>query len=248
MDPVSSDTPLMIACRTGKVEVVQFCLKNGAKNDPHPEFGQTALHAAVAANQFTCAKAILEEAACSQADSMIANLTDPRLQTPLHVACTEGSEEICILLLNHGASVNEVDVGGMSCIHLSAQAGHKACLALLLDHGADELIGSVDLAGNTALHLAAANGHIGCVRLLVESAADVTSKNYAGLTPYMLCTKRGHHQIGLVLLKYHDPTSTQQQQVNTPRKGSVDSQVSSRFDALSSSSLAGSIIDRKAKQ
>eukprot|EP01031_Cornospumella_fuschlensis_P006932 gene6932-8612_t len=44
--PTSTDSPLMIACRRGHTDVVRICLDFGAKNDPHPDFGQTALHAA----------------------------------------------------------------------------------------------------------------------------------------------------------------------------------------------------------
>ena len=251
MDPVSSDTPLMLACRAGKTDVVSYCLQHGAKNDPHPDFGQTALHAAVSAGHFGCARIILDEAAMSSADSMIANLTDPRLQTPLHVACSQGAEEIAVLLLNHGASVSEMDVGGMTCLHLCCQAGHKTCLALILDHGGDDLISSVDLAGNTALHLAAANGHISCVRLLVETAADVNVKNYAGLTPYMLSSKRGHHQIGLMLLKYHDSDASKDKETS---KTALAVQSSSRLlspgtsRSVSSASIVGSIVDRNSKK
>jgi len=49
MDPSSADTPMIIGCRTGSAEVVKLCLDYGGSNDPHPTFGQTALHAAVAA-------------------------------------------------------------------------------------------------------------------------------------------------------------------------------------------------------
>jgi hypothetical protein len=43
MDSASGDTPLMLACRLGHEEMVAICLSYGAKNDPHPSFGQTAL-------------------------------------------------------------------------------------------------------------------------------------------------------------------------------------------------------------
>ena len=43
MDSASGDTPLMLACRLGHDEMAAICLRHGAKNDPHPSFGQTAL-------------------------------------------------------------------------------------------------------------------------------------------------------------------------------------------------------------
>jgi hypothetical protein len=48
------------------LSVVQTCLDLGAKNDPHPSFGQTALQAAVAHCRLEIVDLILTEAAKSQ--------------------------------------------------------------------------------------------------------------------------------------------------------------------------------------
>ena len=206
MDPNSSDTVLMTACRTGREDIVKYCLQNGAKNDPHPDFGQTALHAAVSSGQFACTHVLLEEAAGSGAADMICNLTDPRGQTALHIACSMGHEELCILLLNHGSAITMPDCNGMTALHLACVGGHKACLALLMDHGGDVLIDQSDVDGNTPLHLAAKYGSIACTRLLLETAANVNIRNAAGQTPYALSSQSGQHQIGLLLLKYMSST------------------------------------------
>ena len=218
MDPASSDTVLMMACRTGHEEMVRYCLHHGAKNDPHPDFGQTALHAAVSSGQFSCARILLEEAADSGAAGLIANLTDPRGQTALHVASSMGHEELVILLLHHGSIVNTVDCQGNTALHLACMGGHKACLAVLMDHGGDELIDQPDLNGNTALHLAAHNGSIACSRLLLETAANVVARNAEGLTPYAVSSRAGQHQIGLLLLKYHDNTPALEKAVESERE------------------------------
>lgn len=63
MEPGTGDTPLMIACRRGDALGVRICLQHGAKNDPHPEFGQTALHAGVDAMQIDGVRVLLEAAA-----------------------------------------------------------------------------------------------------------------------------------------------------------------------------------------
>ncbi len=62
VEPVTTDSPLMIACRRGHHDIVRLCLDYGAKNDPHPEFGHTALHAAVLSSQVRCAEIILKVA------------------------------------------------------------------------------------------------------------------------------------------------------------------------------------------
>ena len=66
----------MIACKHGYDKMVSLCLQYGAKNDPHPEFGQTALHIAVECNQLACAEVLLVAAQKSEADHIIANLAD----------------------------------------------------------------------------------------------------------------------------------------------------------------------------
>ena len=79
MEPGTADTPLLIACREGNADMVRLCLNFGAKNDPHPDFGQTAMHAAVAEGRVAAAAVLLKAAAASQADAVICNLTDPKV-------------------------------------------------------------------------------------------------------------------------------------------------------------------------
>jgi len=79
MEPGTADTPLLIACRQGHADMVRLCLNFGAKNDPHPDFGQTAMHAAVSEGQMAAAAVLLKAAAASQADAVICNLTDPKV-------------------------------------------------------------------------------------------------------------------------------------------------------------------------
>jgi ankyrin repeat protein len=204
IDPVTTDSPLMIACRKGHIDIVRVCLEYGAKNDPHPEFGQTALHASVSEQKLESARVLLQVAAESDADHIISNLSDPSGQTPLHAAAYLGSTSLVELLLHHGAELSSVDVQGQTALHLCASSGVKVCLAMLLDHGGDNIIDLQDNSGNTALHHATYHGRMECVRLLLETAADVSIRNYEGFTAYNIASSQGHHQIGLLLFEYRD--------------------------------------------
>jgi ankyrin repeat protein len=208
INPITTDSPLMIASRKGHSELVRLCLDYGAKNDPHPEFGQTALHAAVTSNQYDCAKILLDIAAASDADYIIANLTDQHSQTPLHSAVLIGSTELTELLLQHGSKISAVDAYGQTPLHITCGSSSEECLAVLLDHGGDDLLESVDIYGNTSLHHAAYNGNANCVKLLLETAANVDAKNLKGLTAYNLATMQGHHAIGVLLLEYKELHNT----------------------------------------
>jgi ankyrin repeat protein len=204
-EKITGDTPLMIACRKGYPSLVKLCLHFGAKNDPHPQYGQTALHAAVDSGQYAAAAELLDAAALSKADVTIANLADPMGQTPLHTAASRGNPKILELLLEHGADVCSEDDACHTCLHIVAANGNKDCMSLILDHGGDEVMECQDSPEkNTPLHLAACNGHLACVRLLLETAANVFAKTAKGMTPYNLACVKGYHQVGLLLLEYQD--------------------------------------------
>lgn len=168
----TGDTALLLACRLGDVGIARECLQRGSRNDPHPEFGQTALHAAVSAGKEGCARLLLETAAPSMSDVVVANHGDPNQQTPLHIACQGGNVGIVDTLLHHGASVHAVDREGSTALHGAAGGGHNDALASLLDAGGDTLLEEKNKRGNRALHAAAASGHIECVRMLLETAAE----------------------------------------------------------------------------
>jgi ankyrin repeat protein len=217
IDPTTTDSPLMAACRKGFTNIVKLCLEYGAKNDPHPEFGQTALHASVSSGHYGCAEFILKVAAESNADHIISNLTDQYGQTPLHCAALMGSVPLTELLLGHGARIDCVDSYGQTALHLSAGSINKACLAVLLDQGGDEVIEVEDVYGNRPLHHAVYHGRLECAKLLLETAAEVNAPNSKSLTPYNLAVMQGHHQIGLLLQEYLDGGSA----APTPSKPSL---------------------------
>jgi len=219
MEHETSDTILMIACRAGLDKIVSLCLNYGARNDPHPDFGQTALHCAVESRSYKCARVLLEEAAQSQADHIIANLRDSGDQTPLHISANFGDTKMSTILVSHGAEISSVDSKKRAPLHLCAGSGHKICLSLLLDSGGDIYIDMGDGQGNTPLHYAAENGHLTCCRLLLETAANAISRNVHQQTPYNLASLRGHQKICLLLLDYQDSAARNSIDVSPPRSG-----------------------------
>jgi ankyrin repeat protein len=56
MEEFSGDTVLISACRMGRIDIVALALERGARNDPHPDFGQTALQAAVSSGHANCVR------------------------------------------------------------------------------------------------------------------------------------------------------------------------------------------------
>jgi ankyrin repeat protein len=209
MSGTQQDTPLMIACRLGMVDIVNLCLYYRAKNDPHPNIGQTALHCAVESRSLLCVQAILSAALPSQTDSIITNLKDSKnQQTPLHLTSSFGDVKIAKILIAHGADLSSRDKLSRTSLHICSYYGHKICLSYLLDSGGDSYLEVQDVYGNTALHYGAEQGHAACVKLLVETAANPIVKNNKGYAPYDLAQMRGHLPVCQILMAYNviDPS------------------------------------------
>ncbi|GMI02336.1 hypothetical protein TrVE_jg14155 [Triparma verrucosa] len=202
MDDFSGDTVLISACRLGRIDIVNLALERGARNDPHPEFGQTALQSAVSAGHANCVKVILETAAPSQSDLVIVNHEDFNKEAPIHVASRCGNFPVLELLVEHGANMYLVDKNGRTCLHCACMGGHKQCLSYLLDAGGDAILEERDHAGRTCLHLAINGNKIECVRLLLETAADVKAVTPEGLSCYRIAIKRNYHTLARLVKEY----------------------------------------------
>eukprot|EP00956_Cyclotella_meneghiniana_P045214 scaffold359150_cov83-Cyclotella_meneghiniana.AAC.1 len=121
MDDSSGDTVLILASRLGLYDICKLTLHEyQAKNDPHPNFGQTALQVAVSSGHAKIVKLLLDTAEPSGADRLISNHEDDNGEAPIHVASRCGSVKIMELLLTHGAQLGLVDRRGRTCLHCAA--------------------------------------------------------------------------------------------------------------------------------
>ena len=184
MDERSGDTALIIACRLGKPDIVKAALDKGAKNDPHPTYGQTALQVAVSAGNVDCVRLILETAAPSGSDSIIVNHEDSNKEAPLHVSSRCGSQDILRLLVKHGADLRILDSQNRTCLHHVCQGGHVDCLKFILDNGGDILMEERDINGFTCLHASVKANRIECVQILYRAGADLNTVTMEGHDVY----------------------------------------------------------------
>ena len=167
-------TLLMSACESGKAEVVEFLLANGARVDARDNKQRTALHFAVADNSLGVVKLLVQKGA------WIYDEDDCGLMS-LHHASQNGRKEIALFLIENGCDVNrptsatfhgsESSFTGSTALHFAAQNGHNETVLVLLRKGAN--VDSVKLNGQTPLMLAAESGHVNTVELLMHKGADI---------------------------------------------------------------------------
>jgi len=145
---LSGETPLMEAARRGNLATVSALLSGKANpNSKESNGGQTALMWALSQRQ----SAVVEELLKRGADVRAASKSG---FTPLMFAAQQGDVDSASLLINAGASPNEVrpkSFGGFTPLIIASAMGHGKMVDLLLDKGADP--NTLDARGYTPLHL-----------------------------------------------------------------------------------------------
>ncbi len=92
--------------------------------------------------------------------------------SPLRAAAYYGHEKTCLLLLQHGARIEDADINGSGALWYAADGGHENVVRLLIANGADIERGSGESIG-TALYAAASNRHFTVAKTLIEHGAKV---------------------------------------------------------------------------
>lgn len=132
--------------------------------------------------------------------------------TPLHIAAQEGSEEVVMILLEHGADVSDkAKFRGATPLGHAIVQQYEAIVLLLLDHFAD--VSATDKNGRTPLHLAAFDGREALVLLLVEKGADLFSKDNTGGTPLHSAARGGRERVALLLIRHGADVTVQEQEL-----------------------------------
>ncbi|HWK53634.1 MAG TPA: ankyrin repeat domain-containing protein [Hyphomicrobiales bacterium] len=152
---------LMTAARTGDAATVELLLNAGAQVDARENWhGQTALMWAMAQQHPALVKILVSHGADVNANS---NIEEWERQI------TEEPRE------------KWLPPGGMTPLHFAAREGCTACIAPLLQHGAD--IDAATPKGLTALLLAIINGHYDTAWQLVEAGANVNLNDDTNRSP-----------------------------------------------------------------
>ncbi|XP_067686363.1 NF-kappa-B inhibitor alpha-like [Haliotis asinina] len=172
---------------------------------------QTPLHLAVITRQVNIVRRLMTAGAR-------VDVTDIHGNTPLHIACREGYQEIveCLLrpvyyeetLLNQHEipyqripqDLEKRNYDGHACLHLAAMSSHLKVLELLLSKKANINVRD-GTSGRTVLHYAAETGNrILLDFLLSQRHLDICCRTYGGQTPLRLAAGRGYGDVVSILL------------------------------------------------
>lgn len=114
-------------------------------------------------------------------------------------AVLAGDESRIRLLIEKGASVDEVDPQGFTALHMAARHREDAMIRLLVSLGA-----AVDLSdrdGLTALHHAVLRNHPESVAVLAQGGADLEKRTPEGVTPLALAIIEDNFKAALAVIE-----------------------------------------------
>jgi ankyrin repeat protein len=176
----TGSTALMVAAKTGRIDVVNKLLEQKLNLDLQNKQGETALMLAAANNQADIAKLLLKK----NADP---NLQDQRGWSALMKAVYQGNTA-CVEALA-GQSHQEVN----RALLVAALAGQRDIVQVLLKNGAEVDTRADD--GRTPLMLAAGKGDNDLVSALLADGADPTLVDQLGATPGALAMAKGYNDL-----------------------------------------------------
>jgi len=177
-------TVLARAARSGKPEVVEFLLANGAKED---------IYAAAIVGDVDKVAAFLKQ------DKKLVNAKDSSGRAPLHWASLYGQTKVMELLLAEKADVNLLDGDGFTPLHWATTFNKKDAVELLLANKADTNI-KVEKYGWTPLRLAVIHGHMATAEALLDGGADPNVKDNQNIPLLHQAVIRGKKEMVELLL------------------------------------------------
>jgi hypothetical protein len=199
-------TPLMCACRWGRLDVCKWLANRGAAEDMDSQLdltGRMLLSVACEHGHLMVCKWLLEKGAA--AELTISDRRYNYMYAPMHYACDGGHLSVCKWLVEVGGRVMTTKTyadrnghGGKTPIFAACSKGHLPICKWLFRAGAARDISKADSDGCTPMRIACSKGHLPICKWLFEvgAAADITKAAkdgiWPGQTPCFVACVHGH--------------------------------------------------------
>ena len=199
-------TPLEMAARGWRIEVVRVLLEHGADVNAPGSDHSGLLHIAVRWADVEVVRVLLEQGAD-------VNARGNDRSTPLHIAVRRADVKVIRVLLEQGA---DVDASGndRTALHVAVRWADVEVVRMLLEQGAD-----VNARGNdrsTPLHIAARRANVKVIRVLLEQGADINAQGNDRSTALHIAANYGNIKVVRILLEHGASTSVNDIRGNTP--------------------------------
>ncbi len=163
------ETPLIVACKWGGLNVVECLLKYGADiNQMGTVDGVSPLYLSLMRDEELALCLILKGANCN----VVAHTGD----TIAHMAARKGRKRVFRFLVAKKTSFDNPNEKGFHPIHIAAFEGHVKILSQLKDRGVSLDTPSRSPQQIRPLHLATSEGRVEAVKWLLDQKADPEAK------------------------------------------------------------------------
>lgn len=158
-------TPLMIAVRADRKDMVRLLLEKGADINVKDYAGKTAFFYSIHKKVRTPIFDMLLEKGAEY------DITDNSGMTSLMQAVQSGNVEIAGLMIEKGVDINARKKDELTAIHIAASQGNKEMMNFLISKGASLTVRDKD--SNLPLMISLMRNHVDSARLLYEAKPDV---------------------------------------------------------------------------
>lgn len=159
----SEASPLLLACSSDNLELVNLFLDCGAKISTKMKNGKGPLHFAAHHGRVKIGQLLINKGC-----DIDGRETDG--WSPLMLAAQDGHLPFVNLLIENHANVDSSEKDGATALWVAAQQGHASIVKRLLQAGAKQL--GCKESRRRPIHQAAQNGHLSCVKLLLKHSPE----------------------------------------------------------------------------
>mmetsp|Transcript_3302 Transcript_3302/g.7729 ORF Transcript_3302/g.7729 Transcript_3302/m.7729 type:complete len:621 (-) Transcript_3302:230-2092(-) len=210
-------TPLMLAVEENRPNIVKELIKHKAHVGVRSRDDKAPLHLAAELNFISVAKILLESKASvdsqggegvsgtplyfaakkdndEMSELLIKNGADVNIasaengQTPLHIACSDGSSKVAKILIVCGSDMERKTLNDETALHLATAYNHPDIATMLYEAKAD--LTATNHIGNP-LHYAISEKHEDLTRMMIKWKVDIEAKDRDGDAPLALAAMKG---------------------------------------------------------
>ena len=175
--------PIEDRFKENQFEIFKILLKKGSKINVQDVYGFTVLHYCCNYNLIDFAKEIISHVDFDFSTINFKTIKQVKKEkcyyligsTPLQICSWLNNIELAEILIRNGASVNEKNESGWSCIHICCRQNNIDFVRLLLNNGC--IVDDLNNSSKTPLHISARHNNYMITRLLLDNGADPNLKN-----------------------------------------------------------------------